>query len=565
MTSIDFHDIELKTPDPEQIKVRYEALGTAFDRAADADADAARRAAALDGWDALRREVQTWASLVGLRFQQDTRDAQRKADRERRDELAPMFHELDLALMRKVRASPHAPEVAARFGTHLLDVWDIAIAGYDPKIEAETIAESKAAAKYTELVSSAKFEFQGETLNLSQLQKFGQDPDRALRHQAAGLRWGWFQENAAELDRLYDELVGLRAKQAEKLGYPSYVELGYKKMGRLDYDQADVERYRDAVREHVVPLCTRIRERQRKALGVDALMAWDEGVHDLRGGPKPQGDHDWMVAQARAMFTEMGSGLGSFFALMADGHLLDLKSREGKAGGGFCTSFPTHGVPYIFANFTGTKGDVEVFTHEMGHAFQCYSSRGQETVDYLWPTSDGAEVHSMSLEYLTWPHMEKFFGEDAERFRRTHLTESLLFLPYGVAVDHFQHLVYANPTATPAERLAMWQEMERTYLPWRNWGDLQRPKAGGMWQGQLHIYHVPFYYIDYTLAGVCAMQFWVKAEKDRAQAMQDYVALCKRGGEAPFQTLVRSAGLVSPFDQGCLGEVVAQASRALGL
>ena len=171
----------------------------------------------------------------------------------------------------------------------------------------------------------------------------------------------------------------------------------------------------------------------------------------------------------------------------------------------------------------------------------------------------------MSLEFLTWPHMDKFFGEDAERFRQNHLTDSLLFLPYGVAVDHFQHLVFENPSATPAERLAMWQEMERTYLPWRDWGDMERPQAGGMWQGQLHIYHIPFYYIDYTLAGVCAMQFWVKAEKDRAQAMVDYVALCERGGEAPFQDLVRSAGLTSPFDEGCLNEVVTQASETLGL
>jgi len=561
MTSIDFHDIRAETPDPEQVKARYAAIAAAFDGAP----DAAGRAAAVDEWNDVRRELETWGSLVGLRFQQDTRDKMRKEELTRRDELAPTFHELDLALMRKIRASAHAGEVAARFGSHLLDVWDVAVASYDPTIEAETIAESKATAAYTELISSAKFEFRGETLNLSQLGKYAQHADRDVRHRAAQLRWDWFAENAEALDRNYDELVGLRAKQAEKLGKASYVELGYKKMGRIDYDQADVERYRDAVREHVVPLCARIRERQRRALGLDTLMAWDESVHDPRGNPKPQGDHDWMVSQARAMFREMGSGLGEFFDLMADGDLLDLKSRAGKAGGGFCTSFPSYGVPYIFANFNGTKGDVEVFTHEMGHAFQCYSSRGQPAVEYLWPTSDGAEVHSMSLEYLTWPHMEKFFGDDAERFRKTHLTESLCFLPYGVAVDHFQHLVYANPAATPDQRLGMWQEMERTYLPWRKWGDLERPKAGGMWQGQLHIYHAPFYYIDYTLAGVCAMQFWIKAEKDRVRAMRDYVALCKRGGEAPFQDLVRSAGLTSPFDEGCLGEVVARASATLGL
>ncbi|MDJ0521676.1 MAG: M3 family oligoendopeptidase [Planctomycetota bacterium] len=561
MTQVDFHAIPVQTPDPEAVATRYGEITQAFESAE----DAAGRAKAIERWDDLRRELQTWGAMVGLRFQQDTRDEQRKAALTERDEMSPKFAELEIALMRTMRDSEHASEIAERFGQHVLDVWDTSIASYDPAIEQETIAESKGSASYTELVSSASFEFRGETLNLSQLQKYATHADRQVRHDAAKLRWGWFQENAERLDEIFHELVGLRAKQAGKLDYPTYVELGYRRMGRVDYDQKDVERYRKEVREHVVPLCSRIREQQRVSLGVDTLMAWDEAVYDELGAPKPKGDHDWMVERAHEMFGEMGSGLGEFFQLMDGGSLLDLKAREGKAGGGFCTSFPTHGVPYIFANFNGTKGDVLVFTHEMGHAFQCYSSREQKPVDYLWPTADGAEVHSMSLEFLTWPHMEKFFGDDAERFRRTHLTDSLLFLPYGVAVDHFQHLVYENPTASAAERLGMWQEMERMYLPWRNWGDLERPAAGGFWQGQLHIYHYPFYYIDYTLAGVCAMQFWVKAEKDREQAMVDYVALCKRGGEAPFQDLVRSAGLTSPFDEGCLTEVVAQAGETLGL
>jgi M3 family oligoendopeptidase len=312
-----------------------------------------------------------------------------------------------------------------------------------------------------------------------------------------------------------------------------------------------------------VPLCVRLRERQRKTLGVDRLMAWDEAVQDPRGNPQPQGDHDWMVERARTMFDTMGGDLGPFFRLMDEGNLLDLKSREGKAGGGFCTSFPTYGVPFIFANFNGTKSDVDVFTHEMGHAFQAWSSREKETVDYLWPTAEACEVHSMSLEFLTWPHMQLFFGDEAERYRRLHLTDALLFLPYGVAVDHFQHRIYEQPEATPAERHAMWSEMEATYLPWRDWGDLERPAGGGFWQKQLHIYDYPFYYIDYTLAQVCALQFWVRAQADRAAAMQDYVALCRRGGEAPFQTLVRSAGLVSPFDEGCLERVVEAARGVL--
>ena len=561
MTQLDFNAIRADAPAIEDVTARYKSIETAYDGAT----DAAARAEALGQWEALRRELGTWQSLVGLRFQQDTRDADRKAALEQRDQISPKLQELENGMMRKISKGDHASEITDTTGQHILNMWECAISSYDPAIEEESIAESKLASEYTELVSSASFEYQGETCNLSQLGKFAQSADRDVRYGAAKLRHGWFGENAAELDRIYDELVKLRATQATKLGYDNFVGLGYKKMGRTDYDANDVARYRDAIRDLVVPLCTKIRERQRETLGLETLMAWDESVYDPAGNPKPKGDHDWMIERAREMFDGMGEELGSFFRLMADGHFLDLKAREGKAGGGFCTSFPTHGVPYIFANFNGTKGDVEVFTHEMGHAFQNYSARNQPTLDYFWPTYEAAEVHSMSLEFLTHPHMDKFFGEDADRFRRLHLTESLAFLPYGVAVDHFQHLVYENPTATPAERLEMWQEMERTYLPHRQWGDLERPKAGGFWQGQGHIFHVPFYYIDYTLAQVCAMQFWVKAEQDRPAAMEAYKALCTRGGEAPFQDLVRSAGLISPFDDGCLDDVVAQASKALDL
>ena len=561
MTQLAFEDIQAQTPVLDEVVARYRALQAAYDAAP----DAAARNAALDQWDALRRELGTWSSLVGLRFQQDTRDAERKAALEQRDQISPKFQELAVGLMRKLGSGPHVAEILARFGPHLLESWGCAIASYDPVIEQETVAESKLSASYTELVSSAKFDFRGETLNLSQLGKYGQHADRDVRYEAARLRHTWFGENAEALDKLYDDLVRVRHSQAAKMGCANFVELGYRKLGRTDYGAQDVAQYRQAILEHVVPLCTQIRERQRERLGVDTLMAWDEGVQDPRGNPRPKGGHDWMVERARAMFTEMGEELGGFFAHMADGHFIDLKAREGKSGGGFCTSFPTVGMPFIFANFNGTKGDVDVFTHEMGHAFQSWSARGKETVDYLWPTAEAAEVHSMSLEYLCWPHMEKFFEEDADRYRDVHLTDSLLFLPYGVAVDHFQHWVYEHPEATPAERLATWRSMERTYLPHRNWGDLERPMAGGMWQGQLHIYHYPFYYIDYTLAGVCAMQFWVKSREDRDTAMSAYVTLCRRGGEAPFQDLVRSAGLVSPFDPGCLERVVDAARTTLGL
>ena len=270
-----------------------------------------------------------------------------------------------------------------------------------------------------------------------------------------------------------------------------------------------------------------------------------------------------MRAEARGMFDAMHPEIGAFFRLMVDARLLDLENREGKAGGGFCTSFPTVGLPFIFANFNGSKHDAEVFTHEMGHALQGYLSRDKAVADYLWPTLESCEIHSMGLEFLAWPHMERFFGEDAQRFRRVHLAQALLFIPYGVAVDHYQHLVYAEPDATPARRHEMWLEMERMYMPGRDYGDLPFVGKGGFWQKQRHIYNSPFYYIDYTLAQTCALQLWVRSRKDPEGTLRDYLALCRRGGEAPFQALARSAGIRSPLEPGCLREVAALARAEL--
>jgi M3 family oligoendopeptidase len=351
---------------------------------------------------------------------------------------------------------------------------------------------------------------------------------------------------------------------ARALGLPSFVELGYQRMHRVDYDRGDVERFRATIRAELVPLAEALIARQSRELGLDPLMAWDEPLHDLRGNPAPLGGVDWQVGQARAMFDAMGPELGQFFARLDDGRFLDLDSRPGKAGGGFCTSFPTHGMPFVFANFNGTTSDVTVLTHEIGHAFQNYASRELWPSDYFWPTYESAEVHSMSLELLAWPHLEKLLGADgAERFRRVHLTEALLFLAYGTAVDHFQHEVYSRPQLSPEERHACWAALERTYLPWRRWGDLAHPARGGRWQLQRHIYLSPFYYIDYVLAQTCALQFWARAAEDRQGALDEYVALCRRGGSLPFQALVRSAGLTSPFDEGCLSAVLQRARTTL--
>ena len=559
-TTLNFADIQAAKPTIEDITAEYESINAALD---EADTTEAKKQA-LQQWDNLRRRLDNWSALTSLHFSQDTTNPDYKQAQEHSDELQPKLTALAIAMKQRLLDSPDREEFESILGKQAFSLWSADVTTFEPAIEADLVQESKLVNQYVELLASAEIEFQGETVNLSGIRKYTQDSDRHIRYQAEKARWDFFTQHQSQLDSIFDRLVKLRHGMAQKLGYDNYIGLGYKRMQRIDYTEADVENYRQGVVDNVVPLAQKIIAKKAEKLNLDAVNFWDESVFDLQGNPKPQGDHDWMLNQAQSMFDNLHPELGSFFKLMNQGNFLDLKTRPGKAGGGFCTGFPQEGVPYIFANFNGTQGDVEVFTHEMGHAFQAWKSRNLPT-DYLWPTYESCEIHSMSLEFLTWSQMDKFFGDDADRFREIHLAQSILFLPYGCAVDHFQHLVYANPEATPQARNQMWQQMEARYLPWRQYGDLAYPAQGGLWQEKLHIYCYPFYYIDYTLALCCAMQFWVKAESDFEQTLTDYIALCQRGGKAPFQELVSSANLVSPFKSDSLANVVNKAQEFLHL
>ena len=550
---LEFSSIAAPTPSRESLAAAYAALH--------AQLDSGENRPALAAWDALRRELETWSALTHLRFDQDTTNEAAAAAREFADGLAPVITGHEVAMKRRLLALPDVDDLAGR---HAARLWAMDITTFEPAIADALEEESRLGAQYTALMASAALDVDGQTVNLAGLGPFLEHPDRATRHRAQQARWAFFAEHAPTLDGLYDQLVRLRHGMATKLGYESYTTLGYRRMRRVDYDAADVATYRDQVVEHVVPLVARLLEARGAQMGWDRLRYWDEPLIDPAGNPTPAGDHDFLVAQAQVMFDRMDPRLASFYRLMNEGGFLDLKNRAGKAGGGFCTSFPTVGVPFIFANFNGTNHDIGVFTHEMGHAFQNWESRGQPGVDYLWPTMEAAEINSMGLEFLTHPQMGLLVGEqEADRLRRMHLIASLAFLPYGVCVDHFQHEVYFRPDATPAERHAMWQALERRYMPWTDYGDLAYPAMGGLWQAKAHIYRSPFYYIDYTLALCCALQLWVKSRTDYAGTLDSYVALCARGGSAPFQDLVRGAGLVSPFTPGALATVVREAEAVL--
>ncbi|MGA8164840.1 MAG: M3 family oligoendopeptidase [Waddliaceae bacterium] len=556
----DFNKIAVTNPTFEQVASEYNNLEIDLK-----SANGSQRIAIVQKWDQLCRNLYTWYHLVDLRFNQDTSNPQFKNNLEYRNDLWPKLTDLEIGMKRKLLKPPIRNDIQAKYGKHITSLWEADIMTFDPAIADDLVVEANLMSRYTELTASAQLSFNGEVYNLSEIQKFTEEPERQLRHNSQKVLWNWFLENGEPLDSIFDKLVHLRTDMAIKLGYNNYIDLAYKKMKRIDYNQEDVEHYRCEVIQHVVPLANTIREKQRKKLGLEKLYAYDEPLFIPEGNPKPLGEYDWLIERAIGMFDGLEKEMGSFFRFMKDSRLLDLKSRKGKAYGGMCSYFPSYGVPHIFANFNGTLEDIRVFTHEMGHAFQMYCSRHQPLLDYQMPTFDSCEVHSMSLEFLTWPYLEKFFGEKGARdFQFINLAQWLLWLPYGVAVDHFQHLVYANPKTFPSERHAIWKELEKTYLPWRNWHDLTYAAKGGRWQLTGHLYLTPFYYIDYTLALCCAFQFWIKSEEHFDKAVHDYISLCKRGGEASFQDLVRSAGLKSPFEKGCLEEVVNRAYEVLG-
>ncbi len=547
---------EISAPTDADVVAGYERISSGLA----GEPNVAGWCAAFDDWDGVRRTWKTWANLTRLRYTQDTRSDDFRSAQTELDRRSPGVTSLETAMKQRFLGSPVRPALEEELGSQAFALWDADVATFDDAIAADLVTESTLAREYTELLARATVAFDGERRSLGGLGTYLQDPDRTVRYAAERARWSAFEERSEELDALFDQLVRVRDGMARKLGLRDYTELGYRRMQRVDYGPADVARYRDEVARVVVPFAHELVKQHGAAAGYDRTYFWDESSLGVGKRVAPLGDRDWIVARTCEALTAIDPALGAFAHELVRRDLLDVENRPGKALGAYCTQFPTRREPFVFANFNGSRGDVRTMMHELGHAFQAWQSRDKRAVDYLSPTKESAEIHSMALEYLSWPQMERFFGGDADAYRHEHLLDAMLFLPYGVAVDHFQHLVYGNPSATPAERHEMWREVERRYLPWRDYGDLGHPNKGGLWQEKRHIYVAPFYYIDYTLALCCALQFWVKADADRSETLASYVALCGRGGEAPFRDLVASAGLRNPFEPGALADVVIAAS-----
>ncbi|WP_453990331.1 M3 family oligoendopeptidase [Bacillus nitroreducens] len=507
---------------------------------------------------AIQKKVDTAFNICYIRHTIDTNDEFYKNEQDYLDEIQPLIQGLTTQYYEALVHSTFRSELENKWGKQLFDFAETQLKTFSPEVVEDLQLENKLSSEYTKLVASAKIMFEGEERTLAQLQPFTESTDRNMRKRANKVRFEFFKEHQDKFDDIYDQLVKVRTRIAKKLGFTSFVELAYVRLSRTDYNAEMVATFRNQVKDHIVPLAVKLRKRQAERIGIDQLKYYDESFSFKSGNPVPKGDPEWIIENGKKMYKELSEETNEFFTYMIHSNLMDLVAKKGKAGGGYCTYISDYQAPFIFSNFNGTSGDIDVLTHEAGHAFQVYSSRHFEVPEYNWPTYEAAEIHSMSMEFFTWPWMELFFKEDTDKYKFSHLSEALLFLPYGVAVDEFQHFVYENPNVSPAERNKAWREIEKKYLPYRDYDGNEYLEKGGFWQRQSHIYNDPFYYIDYTLAQICAFQFWKKSRENHEEAWADYIHLCKQGGSKPFTELINVANLLSPFEEGTVESVVGE-------
>ena len=513
--------------------------------------------------NAFFEELETESSVIYVLYTCNTTNEEYKKAEDTVDELNPLVSKYATDIQKILVNASYRPELEKKYGSFLFKKYEASLKTFDESIMPDLVKENKLVSEYDMILGGAQIEFRGETLNLSQLGKHMQDKDRETRKAAAKAMDNWLKENEEKIAKIYDDLVHVRVGIAKKLGFKSFTDLAYLRLGRTDYNPDMVKTYRDQIAKDVVPVCQKLYKQQMKNLGIRKPQYYDYNLMFASGNPMPAGDAKFIVEQAHKMYSDLGPESKEFFDFMLKYELMDLEARKGKAPGGYQTTFPAYQSPFIFSNFNGTQGDVNVLCHEGGHAFQAYLSRNIKVSEYRAPTLESCEIHSMSMEFFAWPYMDKFFAKDAEKYKYSHLADSIEFLPYGATIDEFQHWVYANPDATHEQRCAQFREIEKKYTPHKKYDDTPTLAKGTIWMRQSHVFAVPFYYIDYTLAQVVAFQFAIENMKNHEKTWKKYIKLCKCGGKYPFLELLAKNHLRSPFQDGNIRKVVKPLERVL--
>lgn len=555
-----FKDIQYTRPDCE-----------AFQKLAEDNAEKIKNAVSYSEakkifleFDKAESEFFDMGNIAYIRHTIDTSDEFYDKENEFLNEKTPELMPSLLAFSNAVYDSRFKPDFVAEFGEQMFAEIELRRKSFSEKNIPLLQKEARLCNEYEKIIASADILFDGKHLNLYGIMSYFENPDRNVRHDAYKAYSKFYESNEENFERIWDELIKVRTEMGKNLGFENYIPLGYMNQGRTDYDEKDVAAFREQVREELVPFCAKLYEAQAKRIGVDKVKAYDEAYLFNDGNAVPVGDDDFLIEQAREMYHDMSKETGEFVDFMLDHDLLDVKNKPKKASTGYMTGLNSIKAPFVFSCFNHTTGDVQVLTHEFGHAFAGYMAmRNQPVSTYYSESTDIAEIHSMSMEQFAYPYAEKFFGDKADKFRFSHLQEALTFVPFGVAVDEYQHIVYANPELTPKQRTAEWKKLEEKYMPWREYDDIDFFARGGWWYHKIHIFLYPFYYINYTLTTMGAMEFKKKMHEDKESAWRDYLNLCKVGGSLGYKETLKYANLSLPFEKGSVKRAVSYAEDIL--
>jgi M3 family oligoendopeptidase len=538
-----FSQMPYQRPQFEDAKATLEDLLARFKGAANAE----EAFAVYKEYDDAMKAFQSMFAIGGIRHTLDTNDKFYDGEKSYFDETMPKLQPFTQAFTQALLDSPFRGEMEAAWGSVMFLNAEIALKTFCPEIVPDMQEENKLRSEYAKLVASAQINFDGKTLTLAEFGPYFENPDREVRKSAMLAASQWRMQHADKWDALFDELVKVRTRMAEKLGHKTFTQVGYYRMQRNCYAAAEVEKFREGVVRFIVPVAARLKAEQAKRVGVDKLTIYDDQIEYPEGNAKPIGTPEQIFIHGKRMYHELSDETAAFIDFMLENELFDVLTRPGKQAGGYCSNIPKYKSPFIFANFNGTSGDIDVLTHEAGHAFAGYLAQDIYPSALKRYSMETAEIHSMAMEFFTWPWMEGFFGDGVQKYYQSHLGAALTFIPYGTMVDEFQHHMYEKPHLTSQERNELWLELEKKYRPWLDMGDVPFYAEGRRWQAQGHIFSSPFYYIDYCLAQIIALSFWAEAQTDRDSAWAKYRRLTGFAGTKTFVDLVQDAGLPTPF------------------
>ncbi|NQT57829.1 MAG: M3 family oligoendopeptidase [Bacteroidetes bacterium] len=523
--------------------------------------------------NALRNKFQSSAVYVEIRNTMDTGDEFYAVEQDYFDNLQPHFEQLMLEFYAALVESVFAEELEHRYGSQFMRIAGLKSKTMHKKLTDLLTEENKLSSSYTRIVAAAKIknpEYTGvdkdqpEYLTLSEVSRKSNSADRLERARYTALRANFYHSIQEKLDTLFDRLVHTRNTISQIMNCKSFTEMGYSRMLRTSYTPEMVSNFRQQVQKYIVPLVSQIRKKQREIMNLPAVMIYDEDIPFDARPISAGGDGPWLIKTFAEIFSNLSPETGKFYEEMQRRVCYDIDIRPGKIVGAYSNYIPDEKFPFVFLTYNQTARSVRTFAHECGHAFQSYVCRDKPVLEHVQPTSDIAEIHSMSMEFFIWPFADIIFGDAAETYRQNHLVQALTFIPYGTAVDEFQHRIYDNPDMTPQQRRELWKSLEAVYLPDRNYGDLAAFTEGGFWHQQTHIFKWPFYYIDYVLAQVCALQMLEKINQDQASAWKSYTALCEAGGTCTFFEALDFAGLVNPFEPHTLDQTAHIVKSLLG-